>query len=198
MEERASEAICLLFGLTLWKWGGGASGGRWVICLCLSIGQERAHTQTRTHIHTNTLSSSQIFLFYFCCLSSTHLHKPARTQSHTGTLRQRHIRGQSSPSVITLDWSQTITQCDLSANYPEKKGRNSKEKERDILRTCLWRGTVAQLRITLLLSCITWLWNSEALQRSYPLRFSPKQVQNNPKGLAFHLFFVSVFTCSHN
>lgn len=83
-----------------------------------------------------------LFCLFLCCsLTRTY----TQTYTHTRTLRQRPIRGQSSPSVITLVWSQTITQCDLSANYPEK----NIQRLRDFcLHACEEKHHTSMLKVT--------------------------------------------------
>lgn len=87
--------------------------------LSLLVHRSKKATHAHTHAHTN---KHAFLISLFVCVRVfvvSHRH----THMQTCTLRQRHMRGQSSPSVITLDWSQTITQCDPLANCQEKNER---------------------------------------------------------------------------
>lgn len=108
----AGEALCFPFGLTFWKSGEGeaAQGGR-EICLSLCRSWKGTCTHTRTH-------TSNIFVIPLSSVNHTQSEGPPPQV-------WRHIRGQCSPIVITAAWSKISSQRDLSANYPDKKGREA-------------------------------------------------------------------------
>lgn len=100
--------------------------------------------------HKHTFFISNVFLLLLLSVIDT------PTQACT------HIQGPSGegisevsppPSVITLDWSQTITQCDLSANYSEKKWREAKNNGREVFAYVSVRVNYRWLGNTSLLSC---------------------------------------------
>lgn len=84
----------------------------------------KGHART----HTQTLVSSNIFVILLSSVNDAQFQGPPPRG-------WRHIRGQSSPAVITANWSKTITQHGLSANYSDKKGRE-RRKEPFCLHAC--------------------------------------------------------------